>query len=352
MSTDNPLQDIQNDLERHRREAASLGRKAAFGDEVRAVTDRVAKHREIHAEVERLRARGWVWDPAWEATLADLSARADDVVRDLRQESSRASERIQKRLDGIEANLNRLSPSVAIKNTLEALERELESVEDDVQTVEQRIDEIAAPVVGPHDALLAQQKEADTHLDRFEAAKFKLGVGEQPWLTVDATWEDSPNGKLNGFLYFTDKRVRFEHKETVVTKKFLFFTASSEEKHELLLDEPVGHLAGSEDNTRGLVFKDQLLELKWTREARYPATRFDVNTGYAKDWDERIESLRAGTLDHLRIAGAAAASPSSGMPVDVPTVCVACSAALEAPVRGITALICRFCGQRHDLRFS
>jgi hypothetical protein len=350
MPNENPLADIQRELESHRREASSLARKASFGDEVRAVTDRVAKHRELEAEIKRLRGRGWVWDPAWEATIGDLEARADGIVADLRQESARASERIQRRLDGIEAHLNRLSPSLGIKSTLDGLGRELDTVKDDVRTAEERIAELSAPIVRPHDALATALKEADTHLDRFDAAKFRLGAGEQPWLTVDATWEDSPNGKLNGFLYFSDKRIRFEHKETVVTKKFLFFTASSEEKHELLLDEPVGNLAGSVDKTRGLVFKDQLLELKWAKGARYPSTRFDVNTGYAKDWDDRIESLRDGNLDHLRIAGTAGPA-TTGMPIDAPTKCEACSAALDAPVRGMTTLVCKFCGQRHDLRF-
>jgi hypothetical protein len=38
--------------------------------------------------------------------------------------------------------------------------------------------------------------------------------------------------------------------------------------------------------------------------------------------------------------------------VNAPTRCSACDAALDAVVRGMTVLKCKYCGQRHDLQFA
>lgn len=347
----NPLDDLRRDLERLRREVDGLQSKATFADEVRDVSEKAARLRPLGAEIQRLRGRGWVWDPTWEATFADLEREAAQVVRDLRADSAEASQRLERQLDALSSTLQRIQPALHQRDEVDQAERETKAVAREVQATAQRLEAVAKPFAEPFDRLERALKDADTHLDRFEAATFPLQPGEHPWLTVDASWEDGPGGKLTGFLYFTDRRIRFEQKETLTTKKWLFFTASSEDKHALLLDEPVGNLVGSEDGTRGLVFKDQLLTLQWGPGSRQRTTTFDVNTGSAKEWDERIEGLRAGSLTHLQVA-AAAANPNAGMPIDAPTQCTACGGALDAPVRGQTTLVCKYCGQRHDLRLA
>lgn len=343
-----PLDKIASDLAYLRGDVDNLQKKATFTDSVRPVMDRVAKLDAMDAEIRRLRARGWVWDPEWERVRADLAARSGDLVADLRKETGIAAERVCRRLSDVEMAASQLTPALHHADDIQRLEREKDAIEDEIRNIDQRITALAHPFQVPFDELQRELIEADTHLDRFEAARFRLNAGEHPWLTVDATWEDAPNGKLNGFLYFTDRRIRFEQKETITTKKWLIFTASSEEKHELLLDEPVGSLLSSDDATRGMLFKDQLLTLKWAPGSRYRQTTFDVNTGYAKEWDGRIEDLKAGKLGHLMIESVAA-NPNAGMPVNAPRKCEACGGNLDAPVRGMTVLTCKFCGHRHDL---
>ena len=57
----------------------------------------------------------------------------------------------------------------------------------------------------------------------------------------------------------------------------------------------------------------------------------------------RYEAKRKKLYDFAR---------KEGVPVDAPTRCDACGAGLDAPVRGQATIVCRFCGQRHDLRFA
>jgi hypothetical protein len=332
------------------RELDEAARKVAFADEVEAVTRRRTGLGALAAEVARARTRGWVWGPEWERTLAELERTGEEVARDVRTETSAAASRMKSRLDGCRSKLTRTSVTAANLSALAAIEEEARSIASAASAEEQRIRAITGPFVEPYDRLEGEVSAAHTHLEPVEVAKFQLGAGERPWLTAEAAWKDAPGGEVSGLLYLTDKRIRFEQKETVATKKFLFITTASEEKHQCLIDEPVGNIARSDDATKGLLFKDQLVTIGW-QNTRITKSTFDINSGgTAKEWDTRIEELRSGQLAH-RMTEAAAASPTAGMPIDPPTTCTGCAAALDAPVRGATTLVCRYCGQRHDLRF-
>ncbi|MCB9683892.1 MAG: hypothetical protein H6738_01940 [Alphaproteobacteria bacterium] len=331
-------------------DAATRG--CTFADEVSSVADRQVKLAEVGAELTRARSRGWVWGPDLADTHARLLAAAPGLVDQLRRESGDATQRVRGRIEACRARLSRTPVSSANRSDLEAIEEEAEAVKATVEQEAQRLDALAKPFVEPFDRLKKDVGEAHEHLDRFDEARFQLAPGEHPFVTGECAWQDAPGGVVNGFLYLTDKRIRFEQKETIKTKKFLFFTASSEDKHECLIDEPIGNIAASDDSTKGLVFKDQLVTIQW-QNTRLKKSVFDINSGEsAKLWDTWIEELRSGQIAHRMAGGVAVPAPDHGMPVDAPTRCTACDANLDAPVRGMTVLVCRYCGQRHDLRFA
>lgn len=347
-----PLDAVKDHARDADRALDSAARKVAFGDAVEAVTHRQVALSGLGTDLARARTRGWVWGPEWESSLEDLRRRGDTVVRDVRQESSSATNRMRSRVDGCRSKLTRTSVTLANRGALSAIEEEAKSILQALESEEERITAVAKPFVGPFDQLQTDVKQAIVHLDRFEAAKFQLAPGEHPWLTAEGTWQDAPGGAVSGLLYLTDKRIRFEQKETITTKKFIFFTASSEDKHSCLIDEPVGNIARSDDSTKGLIFKDQLVTIGW-QNAKLKKSTFDINSGgTAKEWDTWIEELRSGQIAHRMAKGAAAPAVGSGVPIDAPTTCSACNAALDAPVRGMTTLVCKYCGQRHDLTFG
>lgn len=351
MSNENPLDEVKRSHRDADRALDKAAKEVSFSEVVDDVTKRQVQLAKVGAELARVRARGWAWGPELEATRDDLKGRADTVVRDIRQETSQASGTFRHRVDAVRRRLSATAITAGHAAEMKAVEQEAEALEKAIRAEEERLRALAKPFVEPFDALEREIKGAHEHLDRFDSAKFKLNPGESPWLTAECAWQDAPGGPVNGFLYLTDKRLRFEQKETVTTKKFLFFTASSEEKHACLIDEPVGNIARSDDSTKGLIFKDQIVTLTW-QNTRLRVTTFDLNSGgTSKEWDARIEDLRNGQIEHRRAQGAAAVSPGATMPVDAPTKCNACGAGLEAPVRGQTTLVCAYCGERHDLRF-
>jgi hypothetical protein len=353
----NPLEQAKDHARDADRALDQATRDLAFADEIEAVTSRRAGLGALQEELGRARSRGWVWGPGWESTLTSLAEQGARATNEVSSAAASGTARLRGQLDGVRQRLSRTAVTAANRAALSQLEDDANDVKRAVDAEQSKLQALAKPFVDAFDGLKKDVDEAHKHLDRFQSARFQLLAGEYPYRTSECTWQDCPQGAVNGFLYLTDKRVRFEQKETVTTKKFLFFTASSEDKHELLLDEPVGNIARSDDSTKGLVFKDQLVTLTW-QGARIQKSTFDINSGEsAKDWDTWIEELRSGQLSHrMRKAegggAAAAVPPNHGMPVNAPTKCAACDAALDAPVRGMTVLVCKYCGQRHDLQFA
>jgi hypothetical protein len=356
VSQENPLDKAKD----HARDADAaldkVARDIAFADEIEAVSTRRAGLVKLGG-----RARAGA-HPRLGVGAAPGSRRTPSSARPAPAPRPRsppprksATSRFRGALDQLRGQLTRTAVTAGNVTALDRLEESAKDLQRSVDAEQERLKAVAKPFTDAYDALEREVKDAHKHLDRFGSARFQLQAGENPYRTSECTWQDFSQGAVNGFLYLTDKRVRFEQKETVTTKKFLFFTASSEDKHELLLDEPVGNIARSDDSTKGLVFKDQLVTLTW-QNARVQKSTFDINSGEtAKDWDTWIEELRSGQLAHrMKKAGegAVAPPPTLGMPVDAPTKCSACDASLDAPVRGMTVLMCKYCGQRHDLKFA
>ena len=66
-------------------------------------------------------------------------------------------------------------------------------------------------------------------------------------------------------------------------RQFLLFAAEKEKIQKCWIDEPIGHLESSEDETKGWVLKDQLLVLTWASAARAPrTTTFELDGTTAK----------------------------------------------------------------------
>jgi hypothetical protein len=342
----------KSELDRLQREANGFAARLAFTSPVEAVSDRERKLPGLATELKTQRARGYRYKGDLEARLADATARARTAATEVRSETERAASSFRARVDKLVHDAQRLGvvDAVAITPQLHALESEQKAIDQGLDAVESRIKTIAAPFTDAVDAVVAGVKAIDDIMDLFEQGKFKLEPGEDPFNCVAAAWEDAPGGPKNGLLLMTNRRIRFEHKDKVVTKKgFLFFGGETKDVQELLIDEPVGHLASSDDSTRGWVMKDQLLTFSWNRPAKVQKTTFKLASGYAKEWDDVVEALKAGTIETQRVAAGSAPAPADTTPErGWPSKCKECSGILPKPVKGQSRIACDYCGTQHE----
>lgn len=329
---------------------ADLSGECHFADELEAVSQREAKLEELEAKISELRQIGYEWGGGLEDALAGVMASAPGCLSDARAETAAAADRLRPMLGDASRNVQRLAGEANLaddKHRVESLERQVEGLENALGEARDRITAISKHFTEPFDTLERSLKKAKTTMDRFEERSFDLLPEEDPLAAVEATWQNSPEGdEMSGMLMFTQHRLRFEQREEVVTKrKFLFFTAEKELIKKCWIDEPIGRLAASDDSTKGLVFKDQLLTLTWDGNCRWqPKTVFEIEEGKAKEIDRLVEAVASGEIESDRRICTDEASASTHL--EWPEDCPDCGARIDPPVKGQTRLTCEFCGRK------
>lgn len=360
MSEIDPIEEqreaLEHTLSKARRELGRLRGKANFSDALEQITRRQAALGEHRASLEKLRGRGYVWRPELEEALSTAAGEVDGLLGTLREEARHAEQMLRERFERADRMAARIRGDVLDQEgEIRALEDMVEGTEDAVEEYESKLKALARPFQDRVDGLARKLKDLHWTCDQFDDASFDLRPEENVLAAAEALWEDAPGDDdgVPGRLMFTDLRVRFEQKEEVVTKKkFFFFAAEKELQQGLFINEPVGHLLASDDSTRGMVFKDQLLTLRWHDKAQAPSTTtFKLSSGSAKDWDEVVEMLMSGEITRFRVDGDAAAG-AAGAPVDWPRSCRGCGSAMPAPVKGQTVLACPYCGTEHGVTLA
>lgn len=332
--------------------AAGAASRLAFDDVIAEVGQRRTALEGLGEQVARARARGYVWGGNLEAELARLRAGAANAVETARQQSLRSAQALRGRVDALQREARRLSGGAVLKN-----ERAIETVANEARAVDAAIDaagraarESVGTFVKGADAIVAQVAAIHGVLDQFEAASFRLQPEENPLWAVKATWEDSPQGEVQGMLFLTAHRLRFEAQEEVVLERsLLFFASRTEVRRRLALDVLIGQIAASEDTRRGLLLKDELLVLS-LRAPNAPArATFEIAEGEAKHIDDVIEQVRSGDLERARYRGPMPEGSRVGVPVRWVERCENCGAGMQPPVRGQTFTTCEYCGRKYDV---
>ncbi len=331
---------------------ASLAR-LAFERPLGALNQRLADLDALREQIARARARGYVWSGDLEERLREAQGMSRGALEAARTESARVGQQLRPRVDAVSRDARRLAGQdpLRARAQIEAVAREARAVDSALDAADKRIAELGAGFTRVVDQLTERLKRIHFTLDQFEHGSFQMQPEENPLAAIQATWEDSPQGKRSGVLLLTAHRIRFEHHEEVVLERtLLFFASRTEVRRTLLMDAPVGYLAGSEDAERGLLMKDQLVVLTF-RMASGGFTRctFEVEGNTGKEVDNLLEQIRTGDLERQRFRGAMPVPSTVGVPVRWPAQCSQCGARMEPPVRGQTFLACPYCNTKHDV---
>jgi hypothetical protein len=357
--TVDPIEQRRQRLERQfsdaRRALGELRGRLSFSSVTEQVTRRQSELSQHAESLQKLRGRGYIWRPDLEQKLEIAGGEVAGLVAALREEARQAEYRLRSQLERVEGLADRvrgdvLDDAAEISN----LDSAVEGLKKAVDESEDKLEALAKPFIDRVSEVQKKLKDLHWTMDVFADASYELQPEENPVAVAEALWTDAPGDDdgVPGRLIFTDLRVRFEQKEEVVTKKrFFFFAAEKELQQGLVINEPLGHLLASDDSTRGMVFKDQLLTFGWHERARAPRqTTFKLSSGNAKEWDEIVEMLMSGDLIRHRVGEAAASNV--GTPVNWPQNCAGCGAVMPAPVKGQTVAACPYCHTEHQITLA
>ncbi|HSF82660.1 MAG TPA: hypothetical protein VLA49_15600 [Anaerolineales bacterium] len=146
-------------------------------------------------------------------------------------------------------------------------------------------------------------------LDQLNEARFKPESGEDLVMAVPARWDQEGKDDPEGVLYLTNKRVIFERKEKVATKKVLFITTASELVQEVLIDQPLANMANSKAENKGIFGHQDYLQVQFN-DRKLGTVSFHLNGQDSKDWTALIERVCSGQIETERATGSSGLSMS------------------------------------------
>jgi hypothetical protein len=120
----------------------------------------------------------------------------------------------------------------------------------ELSSVERQVSAALAAVEAMYDTLRSNLSGLRSQVDEclelvgaMDQASFGFQPGEAGVAVVKAKWlKDGRKEGPKGVLFLTDKRLVYEQREKVATRKLLFITTASEEVKELLWEAPIGAL--------------------------------------------------------------------------------------------------------------
>jgi hypothetical protein len=309
---------------------------------------READLRAIEKDLGQARGRGYLYANDTEFLISDAKAALPAALQRVEALAAEARNGLARQAADVLGRARTLADTDLsyADGDVSWISAEASRIADEVDGLKDRAGEAAAEVINFIDDAGSSVNRALFTLDLLEGASFPLQPGEDILFALNAAYRNAPGkGTVNGVLFFTNHRVRFELRDEIVTERtFLIFASKKEQVRELLLDEPLGKMTASDDLQEGVMFKDEILRFSWSPGVRCPIkTEFELQDGEnAKDWDATIEMIRTGVLEQTRV--------NTAPPVPVytfPTECHGCGAPLPGTVKGQTICKCTYCRKDH-----
>jgi predicted nucleic acid-binding Zn-ribbon protein len=255
--------------------------------------------------LEAAREKGY----AFQKDLEDLANQAAGQWESIRQQ---VLQNVQQQASGFQGQLiplgqmvERLNYSLGSLQQAPGLLQETQSlinqVASQVNQLKWGIESSYSQIETDTQALASRLTVVHWALDQLAQARFTLERGEDLVMAAAARWDKQDKDDPEGILYLTNKRLVFERKEKVATKKILFIVTASELVHEVLIDQPVANLSEVKAASRGLFGHQDFLEVKF-KDPKLGVVPFHLNGQESTQWDAWVRSVQTGAIEQDRAA--------------------------------------------------
>lgn len=270
----------------------------------------------LPGKLGELRAGGYVFKSHFENQLSLLSEQWQRQRPFIGAQLSAQQASLRAEASGIQTLHAR---QVLAGSALASLERKVDEVQRGLEAMYQGLRDSVKQ-------LAEQIADALWTLNQLQSASFALQPGEMAVEAVPANWKKpGDNDGVEGVLFLTDRRLLFEQREEVATKKVLFITTAKQKLQSLQWELPLSALTATAASKRGFMNKDDYLTLT-ASQGPFQTTDLHLRGESGESWRAVLERVRSGAIQQER-AGQPAAAFKWGtvMPVIV--------AAAEGPIR-------------------
>jgi len=256
--------------------------------------------------LESARDKGYVY----QADLEDIAYSAVDRWQSVRGQVEAA---IPQQVSAAKNSLGDLNPYIQrlnsnIKNattaasSLKAAQDQANQVLWDLQQAENSLENNYDDI--ETDIRLLNSRLTTIHwaLDQLSEARFNLEDGEDLVIAVTNRWDKEGKDDPEGILFLTNKRLIFERKEKVATKKVLFVTTSSELIQEVLFEQALSTIEKIKAQSKGLFGHQDFIEVKFSG-SNLGTLSLHINGQDSKEWVNLIERAKSGQIEDERTSG-------------------------------------------------
>lgn len=351
MTTPEPIEQLNSLYNSLRDELQSLQSKVRLTDAREAISEFETKIKGLPQTIHNLRTRHYTFETTLENQATELGQRWNSLRPSVEAFINDQTLWLEGALRPLDSRLTYISGQLNNPDSMLGLAQELER---DVNNLSSKIDEAEASAARMYEELSEQFNPLSKHLDdldytldQVEQACFKLLSSEAILMAIKATWtRDGKEDKDDpqGVLYLSDRRLIFEQKQEVATKKVLFITTERKLVQQVLLDIQIGWVNEVTGSKKGLFKNEDFLDLALTSGAPVATAQFHIFGQDFQNWIDLIHRAIAHEFDQDRVGSAA--QPAAEKPkVVVPATCPGCGSNLPQTIqRGQEAVVCEYCG--------
>lgn len=253
--------------------------------------------------LESARNKGYVYQKDLEeiayATLSRWQTVFPQVQTAIQQKTTYLQGRISPLAGQVQLLNNTFGNPAAAANLLRNAQSQTNLLLDEAGRVATEIENLYNDI--ETDAYQLETRLTQIHwaLDQLVQANFKLEKGENLYIAVAARWDKEDKDDPEGILYLTNKRLIFERKEKVATKKVLFLTLASELVQEVLFAQPLNTIKTHKAANKGLFGHQDFLEVTFN-ESQLGTIALHLNGHPSEKWNEWLKAAISGTLEQDR----------------------------------------------------
>jgi len=303
--------DISPEIQTLQHSLDDLRSRSSFSQLQADLTNLDAALNRVVALLESARAKDYKYQGDLEDHVYEAVNQWEAIRSQVEQGIQEQARAMQPRLSALDAQLQRLNANIysttAAAPHLRSVQNQANSLLGDVNRIENDLERSYAEIESQVYAATARLNDIHWALDQLQAARFTLDQGEDLVMAVPARWDQEGKDDPEGVLYLSNKRLIFERKEKVATKKILFITTASELVQEVLIAEPLTALEQVKAENKGLFGHQDFLQVGF-KNKEIGTVDFHLNGQDSEDWAALVYSAQTGELEDEKVSGGAGIS--------------------------------------------
>ena len=214
---------------------------------------------------------------------------------------------LQNRLSTLNPSIQRLNKVISNPSSAGTIMRDTSNQVNEylrnAESVERNIENRYRDIENQVHQLNSRLAQIHWALNQMSEAKYKLDDNEDLVMAVPTRWDQESKDDPEGVLYLTNKKLIFEQKEKVATKKVLFITTASELVQNILIDQPLAGIESIKAVNKGLFGHHDFLEVQFS-DPKLGMVSFHLDGQDSQDWAALVERAVSGKLEAERTSGA------------------------------------------------